>query len=418
MPLSTPFRRFDVHCHFFNHDILSLRLLIELLVTLRRNKETLEVAQFSGNIRRYLHFVKIGFSSVEKIYQTLEKEEADFAFCPLMFDLEACVCSSKKNTTQEPLAEVTNELGNELREAVDNGDLGDDGEEIWSLFQRQMEHLDANKDHFLLQEQQLLGLKAAMPSRIFPFFGVDPRRQEFFSTGEGELSITPIIERLNTGNAFAGIKLYAPNGHSPADVRLLPLYAYCEKYQIPITAHCSGSGFATFVSQLDVKGPVFIDQKVQYGCSTLRFKNNKLTDPKRVEERAIALNHPALWEEVLKLFPHLKLNLAHFGLHDDGEWTRVIFAMMQKYPNLYTDFSCVTEKKDLEKFYNQYYSTASPDVKARFLYGSDFYLNILFISSMKEYMCQFTHCFSPEEWDALTISNPQRFLETKPFTNS
>ncbi len=414
-------KNYDIHCHFFNRKVLSVRLLVDLLMILSKNalgiKSENAIRETESAFSRILHFVKIGFSSSEEILEELEKDEEGFIFCPLMFDLDKCVVSSTKRNgilNEMTIAEIENNLIEELTKYVKEGNLSE-GEELLDYFKKD-KGIDRSglveADNFVQQETQIRKLKSQYPDKIFPFFVVDPRRNELFSAGDGEQSIVKIIERLEGG--FAGIKLYTPNGYSPADCRLLPLYEYCEKYQIPITAHCSMGGFATFSSQIDINGPVCINEEIKNDQTQLTFKHNRLIDSERVIERANALNHPKLWKIVLEQYPQLKLNLAHFGSHETNEeWTESIFGMMSQFKNLYTDFSCVCEKQIFDRFYNNYYCKAEESVKQRFLYGSDFYLNILFIGSMKTYLRQFKNRFTPEEWIAIAQTNPKRFLERR-----
>ena len=398
----------DVHCHLFNHQILSIRLMLELLNVLRKNKSReMHLISAKGKISRALNFARIGFSSVGKILSKLDNDQRQFILCPLMFDLEGCMRYA--STPKKKVIDYESSLKEELEQLIIEQDLGKEGKELLKIIKKEARGKKKNGDKFSLQETQMLRLKKKYPDRIFPFFFVDPRRSELFQPGEGETSVAKITKRLNPEKGFSGIKLYTPNGYSPADRRLLPLYAYCEKHQIPITAHCSDSGFATFVSSVDVEGPVYICGKVDYDKKQVNFKHNKLKGEERVKERATVLNHPILWAEVLKMFPKLKLNLAHFGSQKEDD-TRFIFNLMCDYPNLYVDFSCISEKYLLQRIYNDFYKNAPDDVKSRFLYGSDFYLNLIFVDSMQRYLQQFKDCFTPDEWNAISQHNPRRFL--------
>lgn len=60
--------------------------------------------------------------------------------------------------------------------------------------------------------------------------------------------------------------------------------------------------------------------------------------------------------------------------------------------------------------YNLYYSKADPSIKSRFLYGSDFYLNLLFIDNMKQYIRQFEKVFTDTEMKEIAEINLRRFL--------
>lgn len=405
----------DVHCHFFNKEILSLRLLIELgmHLKLRGQRDNQGLNSVISPLKRALHFFKTGMLPVEKIYQSLEKDESEFAFCPLMFDLEGCMIASGVGndcniiqSRQQVLEEVRLLL-------LENQDSLDDFRELSELLNKEdMQELQAY-DHFAKQEQQLCDLVMKYPDRIYPFFAIDPRRKELFDNPEKQLGINKIISRLRlNGGLFSGIKLYTPNGYSPSDERLLPLYEYCQSYQIPITAHCSASGFASFAPSIDVRGAIYENGKVVEKKGIYKFEHNGLIDMKRVEERARILNHPKIWEQLLQQYPALKLNLAHFGAQDVGkqtEWTDCIRRMMDIYPNLYTDLSCISVKSELEMMH-RYYQDAPETVKSRFLYGSDYYLNILFIDDMKCYWDNFSDLFDPDELKTITEVNPITFL--------
>lgn len=412
-------RPIDVHCHFFNKEILSLRLLIELGMFLKSNKQKdfLETNSVLSPIKRAIHFFNTGMLSVEKIYQSLEKDEAGFAFCPLMFDLEGCmIASGAENDCKihHPEQQVVEEIQSLLSE---NQDSSVDIRELSDLLKSE-DTLDLHAyDHFAGQEKQLIDLTTKYPDRIYPFFAVDPRRKELFDDPEKQTGIHKIVSRLRlNGGVFSGIKLYTPNGYSPTDERLLPLYEYCEHNQIPITAHCSASGFATFASSVDIKGAIYENGNVVEKKGIHKFEHNGLIDMKRVEERARVLNHPQIWERLLQQYPNLKLNFAHFGAQDAGrqtEWTDCIRRMMDIYPNLYTDLSCISVKTELEMMH-RYYQEAPASVRSRFLYGSDYYLNVLFIDDMKCYRKNFCDLFTFSEWREITVVNSVNFLNN-PF---
>lgn len=406
----------DAHCHFFNKEVLSLHLLIELIMASKRKKEKVEItiaSKAQGEVSRALHFLKVGLSPVPVIYKTLEKDESGFAFCPLMFDLDSCVNSLNEYSVASFSDDSwRDEFDAEVQDLIDQTqDIEEKNalEELRVLSEGST--ICGRKQSALaIQEEQLTDLGKAFPDKVFPFFVIDPRRYNF-----SDIEVLKNVcdkFRIN-GGVFSGIKMYAPCGYSPYDDRLFPLYAYCEEYGIPITAHCSGSGFATFARSIDINGLVYLGGKLELKKGILDFEHYKLRDKQRVEEKAVKLNHPKIWEQVLQKYPLLKLNLAHFGLHDGGEWTREIFALMQKYPNLYTDFSCVSDSSALQGLYHDYYQKASVDVKKRFLYGSDFYLNLLFVDSMQEYLRHFRECFTANEWVAITEENTREFLLPK-----
>lgn len=168
---------------------------------------------------------------------------------------------------------------------------------------------------------------------------------------------------------FYGFKLYCPNGYSPTDPALMALYEYCERHGVPLTAHCSGGGFASFSPSITVHGHVYRNGEVVPHDGVLEFRHYRLTDKLRVKEKAELLNHPRLWEKVMEAFPRLRLNLAHFGCQDEGtEWTELIYGMMEKFPGLHTDLSCITETaklREMREYFIKAPGTGAPQIPVR-----------------------------------------------------
>jgi len=219
-------------------------------------------------------------------------------------------------------------------------------------------------------------------------------------------------------------------GYSPTDPFLYGknegddcLYKYCMDNQIPIVAHCSAGGFCTFVKRLDVIGAVMPDmefdsQPLIYSQVTeIKFKTNILNFGKAVEERAYRLNHPKLWEIVLKRFPNLKIDLAHFGGDPDKYGTErreyIYKLMTQKlesgqlsYPYLYTDLSCITEKELIKDIHDNKFN----QIRERLMYGSDYFLNLIWGEDFKTYYQNFTQVFGVD-LDTIAVGNVEGFLE-------
>ncbi|MFV0383674.1 amidohydrolase family protein [Paracoccus sp. (in: a-proteobacteria)] len=137
------------------------------------------------------------------------------------------------------------------------------------------------------------------------------------------------IRRAITEHGFAGVKLYPPMGFKPlenpgvsfAHARVRPagggaaldrelrkLYEWCQENDVPIAAHASASMGA---------GP---------GTS--------------------GYSAPWLWAPVLREYPSLRVNLAHFGGfggHGNPQWERELTAMLDDFPTLYFDTGFWTE---------------------------------------------------------------------------
>lgn len=181
-------------------------------------------------------------------------------------------------------------------------------------------------------------------------------------------------------NIFAGIKLYPPLGFQPwpaeamerKKVELLYKTA-CEK-NIPITVHCGKGGF-------DV------------------VKNSKeLTDPGNQ------------WEDVLKYYPNLKINFAHFG-SGSRKWQKSIVKHINSKKRVYADFSYNINN---DVFYKKLTKMIDKNrvLGKRILFGSDFMINLLKFKSYNEYLAIFSDSrkLSSNKKRALANKNPEEFL--------
>jgi hypothetical protein len=86
-----------------------------------------------------------------------------------------------------------------------------------------------------------------------------------------------------------------------------------------------------------------------------------------------------------------------------------IFELMKMYPNVYTDISCIIEKDVLENIYHNYFIN-NPKMQEKFIYGSDFFLNMLWHKTFDNYYKDFTNTFSDVDFKLITITNPEKFL--------
>lgn len=279
-----------------------------------------------------------------------------------------------------------------------------------------------------IQEMLALSNNAEYGKYVIPFFSVDPRRAD---TPEKAVEyLNNIKSYVGKNKPFAGIKLYCPLGYSPTDPFLFGsekgnetedcLYKFCQENKIPITAHCSDAGFATFARYAKVTGHIFIkkdttkemlvyveNEMVDFGSTVLAAKDKK----EAIRKRARVLNHPEIWTKVYEKYNDLYLNLAHFGGEDIvGDWRPVMDNILKIYPNAYTDFSCYSDAKRLKNVKTQYYD---PDKapKNKFLYGSDFYLVMLSETKFSTYTEAFNNIFSQEEYDDISINTPREFMK-------
>lgn len=193
------------------------------------------------------------------------------------------------------------------------------------------------------------------PGYFLPFIAADPRRISAYKAlgatngPDGIGYITKALEK----NGFWGVKIYPTLGYKPADPYLLPLYDYCEKNGIPITAHCNYGGL--------------------YSAQ----------DKKKKDEYKEMAN-PENWEPVLERCPNLKLNLAHFGgdlVSEEGtkekKWHETIIEHFGKYPNVYSDIAYHEAMfKHSDKYFDQLKEYSKNDIIwKKILYGTDWWVN-------------------------------------------
>jgi len=180
------------------------------------------------------------------------------------------------------------------------------------------------KKHML----ELETLAGKYPRQVFPFLAVDPRR----------IGIMKLVEmKIKKGKGiFKGIKIYPPLGYLPTHPNLEPVFAYCEKYDIPITLHCSPGGMQNFRGKNYVRSWVG-DNHWEDFQSASGSKSRFYTAPEK-------------WLPVVTKFPNLRINFAHFGGGDqlaanETDWMKDIITMIRNHALVYTDISYHAKKE-------------------------------------------------------------------------
>jgi predicted TIM-barrel fold metal-dependent hydrolase len=445
---------YDCHCHVFNKDLIDFHLLVHIFLSLpdilkkteehadRDKKQTIgnKINSRVLKLKRIMHFLEAGFSKTDyDVYAKMKKVYGEeYAIAPLMFDLEYCFIG-KRSASVSHLSRNFRSVNEIFEPSVDEflvrkqNFINNAPDEISVLLKKERNHRMAElkemealhnrvkekltylKDNHLnnfeftaklsssykKQLQDMIALKENFPSTIFPFIAIDPRREGI---------IDAFIHEIYPQQVFTGVKLYTPLGYSPTDYDLIKkggLYDFCEKHQIPITAHHSNVGFATPLQDVEIFGDVYENGQLIPQQGFIKF--SKAFSNGWVQERAEKLNHPMLWLKVLNAYPNLKLNLAHFGA-GSNEWQNEVFDMMHTYKNLYSDFSRYTSLADLIFMKETYFDKASPLVKAKFLYGSDFYFDLLYVDSLNDYINNFLKVFNYHDFTAIAQKNAMNFL--------
>jgi hypothetical protein len=217
--------------------------------------------------------------------------------------------------------------------------------------------------------------------------GVEPAEAAF-------RAMTDYDEAIPPQGRFAGVKVYPPLGFDPwpeggpEREKVELLWAFCQRHDIPIVTHCDDQGFR--VSSLE---------------DSWRF-----TSPRR-------------WEPVLRAFPSLRVDFAHFGAqysHPIGrpaytEWTDRIVMMMAQYPQVYADISFDGSEPGyylwLEEYLAKRSTALATAIEDRLIFGSDFMVNLTKVRSYSDYYRIFSESPLDEELKyRLAHVNPERFL--------
>lgn len=440
-PVSIYQDHYDGHCHIFGNEILTKRILILLLEDIlsyiadgrdvkKMKKEDKAKEKQKGNelLKNLLKYIAFNHDSYQML-RDLEKEYDDlnanvYRYNPLMFDLEM----SFRNKYSKPESKVSmSPVNDNVEKYMDMflQKLKDSGvkRKLWKSLERGLKlmssvmTIDSDKvPNFDQQIKELCNLKIQYTDNMYPFLAVDPRRPNMSEY---------ITKFVGADKPFRGIKLYAPNGYSPTDPHLFDdatafvdgqsLYSWCIQNNVPIMAHCSNAGFATFADELEVMGDVYYpmqDPPFEHfdKPTKIHFKYNLLHGGfgKAVRERAVRLNHPQLWNKVLAKYPTLTLCLAHFG-GEGADWRAEIAQLMMTYPNCYTDLSCITSPERLKTICNEYFSSNNK-ISDKIMYGSDFFLNMLGNISFETYYNQFKDAFSEEQLYHMSCVVTERYL--------
>ncbi|WMN06053.1 alpha/beta fold hydrolase [Marivirga arenosa] len=468
---------FDAHCHLFGRNVITGRLILMLLGDIveyldqdnpDEQREPISTREGEGsehgigrvirNVFNYFLFNKGARQMLDDLeedyWETRAHQPKTFRYIPLMFDLEmtfrndydadnaASVIAEKMQEFKVKHAEFLDQMDSLVQRFEENGEFifsdekvpNEDSVRILKYAKKIIKGLNLvnasvledAKNSYKTQKQELEQLKTLYGNDIFPFLAVDPRREGMAQEVE---------ENIGKDKVFHGVKLYTPNGYSPTDLNLFDpekafvhgtsLYKWCEENQIPIMAHCSDSGFATFTDRIQIYGDLCTQEEDTSDNDytyKLVFKDKAYHDfeynllqggfDKSIKERAHRLNHPTLWRKVLEKYPDLKICLAHFG-GGSHEWQEEIKRLILDFDNVYTDLSCQTKPEMLQTIAERYFKTDTADnqkIRSRIMYGSDYFLNMLQGIAFKNYYGNFQKAFSEQHMEYMSVKVVKEYL--------
>jgi predicted TIM-barrel fold metal-dependent hydrolase len=355
---------FDVHTHVFTkadvpNKYLGIRLPFtdRFLGTIGKLLHTLNRKTDDDKMSRLAYFIQIiNSKSSQEIYQLIEKYYTpESIFGVLMMDMS----------------------------------IGIEGKHDRDL----VGQMDALKD-----------LRDAQPTKILPFVAIDPRRPN-------ALAIFSKAFSQHDDYKFFGLKVYPSLGYLPSHPVLMQMLDMCEAKKIPVLSHCSGATVHSSHRWIKkIEGTKF------------NADGSECTDPINklfLGKKAYGgfFNSPRNWEPVLRTFPKLKLNLAHFGGGDQWEdflagkndtWVARIIDQLYRYPNVYTDFAyTLTDHRFAARLKQMMQDNQL--IAERALFGSDYYM-LVREGHYRNLLASFRTIMGDSLMQKMAVDNPLKHL--------
>ncbi|MEP0367475.1 MAG: amidohydrolase family protein [Cyclobacteriaceae bacterium] len=260
-------------------------------------------------------------------------------------------------------------------------------------------------------EQQMVAmakLRDQHPDQVIPFVALDPNNCDM-----EELFIDAFKH-----HGFFGVKIYPSLGYLPSHPRLMNIFEICEKKNIPVLTHCSSGKTRASSRSFNLKYTKFEGDTSVVVTKTVLFENHKK------ETYEDFFNGPENWNPVLKAYPNLKLNLAHFGGErkwhlmlgkgDKLNWVKQIVDLManEKYPNVYADFSFTFSYRKLNRKLKEWLRD-NPAVRNHTLHGSDYFLTATdrhLRTTLRKYLDEIN---DPELIKQIGVVNTKKYLFAK-----
>jgi outer membrane protein OmpA-like peptidoglycan-associated protein/predicted TIM-barrel fold metal-dependent hydrolase len=242
-----------------------------------------------------------------------------------------------------------------------------------------------------------------------------------------------VFSKNNIDFPVIGYKMYSSLGYKPDDFKRLPklhhFYAECSNpaYDIPITCHGSrggmrANGWGSFFEHDNVK-ELYEANKRTSGQEAAYYKNKK-------EYFDFYYISPFAWEQVLRIYPKLRICLAHFGGEESWgpfrgaqkyDWYNKLIELMSSYENFYVDLSYFHVFDPLLIQLTD--AIQNKKVRRKLLFGTDWYMISqekvfnTYQHYFKELYNKFTNMkilnIDKQILSRILIYNPLRFLKLR-----
>jgi len=247
-------------------------------------------------------------------------------------------------------------------------------------------------------------LRNAYPAKILPYMAIDPRRTNALELFNKAFS-------RHESYQFFGLKVYPSLGYLPSHPTLMQIFEICQEKKIPVLSHCSGATVHSSDHWIkNIEGVKFKPDGSEYTKRVNKFFLGK-------KAYASFFNTPRNWEPVLRKFPDLRLNLAHFGGDVEWEsflegksntWVARIIDFLYRYPQVYTDFA-YTLTDHRFAFRLKQMMEDNHLIAERTLFGSDYYM-LVREGHYRNLLASFRSIMGDKLMTKLATENPLRHL--------
>lgn len=262
-----------------------------------------------------------------------------------------------------------------------------------------MTQMNAGKVPREYQEQltELLELTRKFPDIIIPFVHIDPNNPNYLS----------IFERAMK-EGFKGVKLYPPAScFLPTDERLLPIYQYCDKNNIPILCHCGP------------QSPTHYHDSKKNLRKKLDDAGLKWTKDMDKVELCGQFAHPNNYIPILQKYKNINICFGHWGSEVSWEeyitnpgnkdnWFYAIKDLIQMYPNAYTDISFTLNNTEYFSVLKVFLENEK--INKKVMFGTDYYM--VETESTEKKFCFDLRAFIGESlFKNIAYDNPKKYLK-------
>lgn len=202
------------------------------------------------------------------------------------------------------------------------------------------------------------------------------------------------------------------------------MYEYAQEKQIPVLTHCTKGGIFYQGKNLTPEQvrPVNLNTKPIHDHDYSADLQNKQSRKNRHFKNHF--NHPRNYDEVLAVYPELKICIAHYGGSSEmlkyldapegqkpaNNWYKFIRDLIARPNNVYTDISyTLAEDRIFETLRND---IRDPAIGKKLLFGTDYFMTIQ-EKDEESLVNDFVSTLTREEFEMIAGENVERYLEMK-----